>query len=115
MLFWMGGMNMGLNDLEEVEEAGDGEDLADRVVDVADDEFAAFGGHLLTEDEEETEAGGADVFEMGAIQLDVAVSSLHEGFHVFAELAGVDGIESADESSDKFVVFLSNVKFHDTC
>ncbi len=95
-----------LSELEEVGEAGHGEDLIDVGVHTGDDDAATFCLGILEDIEENTQTAGGDVFQFVAIEHDAHVLTLIERLQIFLGLCGDCGVESTFETGDEFAIFL---------
>ena len=101
-----------LIELEQADEAGHGEDLADFVAEFVDEHALAFGFGALQDAEEDAQAAGGDVFELAAVEDDVALDVVDERLELLLHLRGCARVESALEIDDLVVVFFYNCCLH---
>lgn len=76
-------------------ESGDGEDVADFVVDIPKHQCSTFCLDILKDAQEDTQARTADVFQAAALNLYRLVGILMYGSELFLALCGLQSVETA--------------------
>ena len=107
--------NLAFLNLEQVQETCHHEHLADFVVDVTDNHLSALAGGSLTDGEENTESGAADVRELLAVQHDGLVGLLDNGLQGGSHFLGNSRVQTTDQLSGHHIVFFSDFYFHGLC
>lgn len=101
-----------LLDVEEPMKSGDGEDIADFIVDVAELQKASLGLYILEETEENAESGAADIFESSAVKYDFPVGLIAKGAQALFAFVGLEGVEASGEGHEDVAVGISDIDFH---